>query len=194
MYWLFIRCFKSLSKPQHAICIFPIAISAIFELTQSWQASGLCLSCVNMMELALYMVWYPSAVVVIGVVTRADRTRVDERIDQVSSELDDGINQLREEHQRSVAGIQDRVNDIRDWVQNIDRAMREELGVDLPPPTVSLRAKFRSGVPTMNASVTADGPASRRARLQVWIKHQTRNLRRWLRKVLVDWEEDREDS
>ena len=146
------------------------------------------------MELALYMVWYPTAVVVIGVVKRADRTRVDQRIDQVASELGDGMNRLREEHRRSVTGIQDQMNDIREWVQSIDRAMRGELGVDLPPPTVSLRAEFRSGAPTMNVSVTADGPASRRARLLIWIKRQTCNLRRWLRKILVDWEENREDS
>ncbi len=190
MFWGYIRLFKSLSVLQHlVIFLTTFTIPVSFELVQGWQDTGLCLSCVNLGKLALYFGWYQIAMMVIASTTRQDRARVEEGLDRVSLELTNRIGQVREEHQGQVTGMQDRVSDLREWVRNIDRAMRNELGVDLLPPTVSLRASARAGGPIVSANVTVSGPAGRRARLVRWARGQVRNLKRWSRKVLVDWEE-----
>ena len=185
-----IRCFRSLSVLHHlAIFVSSVAISVSFEIVKGWQATGFCLSCVNLWQLALYVVWYFFAMVVIASVTRQDRIRVEARIDREVLELTDSISQLREEHQGDITGIQDRVGDLRDWVGHIDRAMRDELGVDLPPPTVSVRATFRSGAPTMSVNATTSGPVGRRAQLLFQAKRHALNLRRWIWRIFVDWGE-----
>lgn len=135
--------FKSLTRLQHiAIIISTFAIPVSFRLIQGLQATGFCLSCVNMGELTLYVVWYVIAVIVIAFATRDDRTRVYARIDRVSSELVNNLNQVKEEHQRGIQEIQERTDDIRLWVQNIDRAIREEFGVDVPIPASRIRYHY----------------------------------------------------
>ena len=190
MFWAYIRLFRSLSVLQHLVVFLTtFAIPVSFELVQGWQNTGFCPSCANWGKLALYFGWYQVAMLVIASASKQDRARVEEKLDRVFSELTDSISQIREEHQRQMTGMQDRVRDLRDWVRNIDRSMRDELGVDLPPPTVSLRASFRAGAPTFSANVTVSGPAGRRARLLRWVRRQACNLRRWARKTLVDWEQ-----
>ena len=190
MFCGYIRLFKSLTALQHLVVFLTtFAIPVSFELVQGWQNTGFCLSCVNWGKLALYFGWYQVAMLVIASATKQDRARVEEKLDRVSSELTDSISRISEEHQQEMTGMQDRVRDLRDWVRNIDRSMRDELGIDLPPPTVSLRASARAGAPTFSANLTVSGPAGRRARLLLWVRRQTLNLRRWARKVLVDWQE-----
>ena len=190
MYWGYIRRFRSLSLLQHVVVFLTtFAIPVSFELVQGWQDTGLCLSCVNLGKLTLYFGWYQVAMLVIASATKQDRARVEEKLDRVFSELTDSISQISAEHQGQVTGIQDRVRDLREWVQNIDRAIRDELGVALPPPTVSLRVSARAGEPRVSANLTVSSPAGRRARLLQWVRGQTRNLRRWARRILVDWEE-----
>ena len=190
MFWGYIRLFRSLSLLQHVVVFlttFTIPVS--FELVQGWQDTGLCLSCVSLSKLTLYFGWYQIAMLVIASVTKHDRARVEEKLDRVFSELTGRISQTSAEHQGQMTGIQDRLRDIREWVQNIDRAMRDELGVALPPPTVSLRASIRAGEPRVSANATVGSPMGRGARLLRWLKGQARNLQRWTRRILVDWEE-----
>ena len=190
MFWEYIRLFRSLSALQHiAVFLTTFAIPISFELVQGWQNTGFCLSCVSWGKLALYFGWYQVAMLVIALASKQARARVEEKFDRVSSELTGNISQISEEHQRQLTDMQDRVGDLREWVRSIDRAMRHEFGVDLPPPTVSLRASIRAGAPTVSANATVSGPAGRRARLIRWVRRQARKLRRWARKILVDWKE-----
>ena len=190
MFWGYIRLFRSLSVLQHLVVFLTtFAIPVSFELIQGWQNTGFCLSCVSLGKLALYFGWYQVAMLVITSATKQDRAKVEEKLDRVLSELTNSISQISEEHQRQITGMQDQARDLREWVRNIDRAMRNELGIDLPSPTVSLRASFRAGAPTFSANVTVSGLRGRRARLLRWVRRQARNLRRWARKTLVDWEQ-----
>ena len=190
MFWPYIRLFRNLSVLQHlVIFLTTFMIPVSFELEQGWQDAGICLSCVNWGKLALYFGWYQIAMLVIALATRRDRARVEERLDRMFSELTDRIGQLSEEHEREMTGIQGSVHDLREWVRDIRRTLCDELGVDLPPLTHSLRASFHAGTPTFSANATVDSPAGWRARLLRWIKRQARNLRRWVHKMFVDWEE-----
>ena len=148
MFWAYIRLFRSLSSLQHLVVFLTtFTIPASFEVVQGWQDAGICLSCVNWGKLALYFGWYQIAMLVIALATRRDRARVEERLDRMFSELTDRIGQLSEEHEREMTGIQGSVHDLRDWALDIRRAIRDELGVDVPPPPVSLRASFHFDVP-----------------------------------------------
>ena len=190
MFWAYIRLFRSLSVLQHlVIFLTTFTIPVSFEVVQGWQDTGLCLSCVNWGKLALYFGWYQIAMLVIALATRRDRARVEERLDRMFSELTDSVSQLSEEHQRQMAGIEDRMGDLRNWVRDTRRAVRDELGVDLPPLTHSLRASGRADAPAGSVKITVVNSAGWRARLLRWIKYQARNLRRWARRIFVDWEE-----
>ena len=191
MLWKYIRIFRSLPALQHlVIFLTTFAIPVSFELIQGWQNTGLCPSCVNVGKLTLYFGWYQIAMLIIASATRRDRAKVEARLDQISSELTDIINQLREENQGQMTGIQDRVSDLREWVQNIDSVMRDELGVVLPPPSTSLRFSARAGDPTVSVSVqSVSSSTDWRVRLLLWIKRQAGKLRRWTLKIFVDWEE-----
>ena len=194
MFWAYIRLSRSLSVLQHlVIFLTTFTIPVSFEVAQGWQDTGLCLSCVNWGKLALYFGWYQIAMLIIALATRRDRARVEERLDRMFTKLTDSVSQLSEEHQRQMTGIEDRVGDLRNWVRDARCAVRDELGVDLPPLTHSIRASARSGAPTGSATLTVRGSAGRRARLLRWLKRQSRNLRRWAHKILVDWEESWSD-
>ena len=172
------------------VLLTTLAIPGSFELVQGLQVTGICFSCVNLGWLVLYVVWFLVALWVIASVTQQDRARWEEELNQVSSKLNANSNQIREEHQRAMQGIQDSERDLREWAHNIVCVIRDELGIDLPSPTVSLRLSASAGAATLSFNVTAISPTGRRARLLRWVRSQARNARRWASKILVDWQED----
>ena len=191
MFWAYIRLFRSLSALQHLVVFLTtFTIPASFEVVQGWQDTEICLSCVNWGKLALYFGWYQIAMLVIALATRRDRDRVEKGLEQTFSNLTDRIDQLSEEHQRRMMGIEDRVRDLQDWVQDIRSALCNELGVDLPPLAVSAwGVSFHFEVPPASGTVTAGRAEGWRPCLLHWIKRQARNLRRWARRIFVNWEE-----
>ena len=173
MYWGYIRLVRSLSALQHLVVFLTtFAIPVSFEVVQGWQDTGLCLSCVNWGQLALYFGWYQTAMLVIASATRRDKARAKERLDRMFSELSNRIRQLSEEHLRQMTGVQDRVSDLQDWTRDFRRALSDELGVDLPPLSHSVRANFRAGAPTLRANVTVDSPTGWAASLSRWVGRQ----------------------
>ena len=195
MFWGYIHLFKSLSKLQHLVVfITTFAIPVSFDVVQGWRDTGLCLSCVNWGELALYFVWYQTAMLVIASATRRDRARARESLDRMFLELTGRVSQLSEEHHRKITGIQDRVRDLQNWVRDMRQALNDELKVDLPPLTHSLRANFRAGVSTLSVNVTVDSQTGWRVRLLRWCNRRARNLQRWGRRILVGWEDGGDQS
>ncbi len=190
MFWPYIRLLRSLSALQHFVVFIPtFAIPIFFEVERGWQDTGFCMSCVDWGKLALYFGWYQIALLVIALATRRDRVRAEERLDRVYCELNSHIAKISEEHQRQMTGIEDRVGDLREWVRNIDNAMRDQLGADLPARAVSIRAVGSLGAATGSAALSVSGSAEWRARLSRWLRRQARNLRRWAHRIFVDWEE-----
>ena len=191
MYREYIRLFKSLSLLQHiVVCLTTFIIPVSFEVVQDLRDTGLCITCVSLSRLALYFVWYQIAMLLIASSIRQDKARVEEQLQQVHKVLTDSVKEISEEHQKQITGVQDRVSDLRNWVRNIDRAMRNELGIDLPPPTISLRGRFTAEPATFSVAVVTNGPQGRKARLLRWAKRQIRRLKRWVHKILVDWKDN----
>ena len=164
--------------------MIPISI----QLWQGWRETGYCPSCVNWGELALYFVWSQVALLVIAWSTKQVRARVDRELEWRFSELNERIDPVSEEHPRRMTGIEGQVDDLRNWVRELHRALSDELGVDLPHLAHSVSANFAAGSPEFRVSVVTDRVSvNRRTRLLRWLKRQPGNLRRWIVKVFWDW-------
>ena len=189
MICVYIRLFKNLTPLQHVVIFLTtFAIPISFELLQGLNATGLCPACVNGGELALYFLWYQIAMLVIALSTRADRTRVEARLAQIYTELNDRVNQLGEEHKKEITGIQDRVNDLHNWVSELRQAIEEDLGTKLPGPTDSLRVSARSGDPTVAVGLNAIDPPGRIVRLRLKAKRLGLRIRRMSYRLFWDWD------
>ena len=138
---------------------------------------------------ASFLGWHVVAVLLIAIATKQGRTRVNVRIDQEVSNLTDSINQLRENYQDQIADLQDRELSLRNWAHDTVRILREKTGVNLTLPTTPLRGSIQSGAATMTGSLGVSPPPSRRGHLLFWVNRQGRILRRWARKILLDWDE-----
>ena len=105
------------------------------------------------------------------------------------SELNERIDHVSEEHQRRMPGFEGQVDDLRDWVRELHRALSDELGVDLPHLAHSVSANFAGGAAEFRVStVVTDGVSvNRSTRLLHWLNRQPGNLRRWILKVFSDW-------
>lgn len=123
-------------------------------------------------------------------VRNADRSSAKDYVDQKVDSLTDRIELQGEEFRRITTGQEDRINDLREWLRNIDRAMREELGIDLSPPTVSLRLSARAGSPTASANLTVIPPANKIVRIRFWIKNQVLRLWKLAYKWVWDWDDN----
>ena len=143
MFWEYVRLVKILTWPERVVVFlttFMIPVS--IQLWQGWPETGYCPSCVNWGELALYLVWSQVALVVIAWSTKQVRARVDEEVDRRFSELNERIDHVSDERQQRMTGIKGQVDDLRDWVRELHRALSDELGVDLPHLAHSVSANI----------------------------------------------------
>ena len=189
MFWEYARLVRILTWPERIVVFlttFMIPVS--IQLWQGWRETGYCPSCVNWGELALYFVWSQVALLTIAWSSKQVRARVDRELEWRFSELNERIDHVSEEHPRRMIGIEGQVDDLRNWVRELHRALSDELGVDLPHLAHSVSANFAAGSPEFRVSVVTDRVSvNRRTRLLRWLKRQPNNLRRWNVKVLWDW-------
>ena len=176
------RLIMTLSVHWHRAVLFTILlVPVVVEGFRGWQKTGICLSCVNWVVLALYLIVYLIAVLLIASATRQDKERVEEEIRRRTSKLTRRIDQLSEDHQEQVTRIQDYAKVVHHWARDTKGILNDELGLDLPPLPVSAWANIRSGESTVSAEGTASSPAG----LLNWVKCQARNLQRWAQKTFV---------
>ena len=193
MFWLYLRPVISLSTPQKVVVFLTtFAIPVSFEVAQGWSVTGFCPPCVIWGMLATYVAWFAIALWVIAVATRQDRDRTQGDLIRMYSELTERLEQLSQENQRQATDMQDRVRDLQEWVRDTRQVVSEELKVDLPPMTHSIRAHFTGAPGSISASATVVTPSGRRVRLLRWVKRQARNLKRWGYRILIDWSRARE--
>lgn len=190
MFWPYVDLVSILTWPERIVVFlttFMIPVS--IQLWQGWRETGYCPSCVNWGELVLYFVWSQVALLVIAWSTKQVRAKVVREFDGRFSELNERIDHVSEEHQRRMPGFEGQVDDLRDWVRELHRALSDELGVDLPHLAHSVSANFAGGAAEFRVStVVTDGVSvNRSTRLLHWLKRQPGNLRRWILKVFSDW-------
>ena len=182
------QLWKNLTFLQHAVILLTTLVGPIvFELVQGLYATGLCRSCVNFGMLFVYVVWWQLALLVISKATSEDDTKYEKKLKEISSEFSDGIDQLREDHERRLMGNQDRVGDLNRWASDIRRVVLAELGVDLPAVPVSLRAgaiinEFRISQP----EICVGRSPNVMVRIRSWVRRQTIRIWRLSRKWIWD--------
>ena len=180
----YIRLFRGLNRLQHAaIFLTTFALPVSFEVVPNVFLTGVCLSCVNGGEFALYVVWYQIAMVVIALSTRADRIRLEEDLARISSELKDRINKCEEDNQLALKGINDRTSDINWWVGALRESLEEHLGIKLPGPRISVRVDpigYSYSVQMAKPSVTPSPYLM--VRLRSSIRRQGSRFRKWFLK------------
>ena len=187
MLWEYIRLVRILTWPERIVVFLTtFVIPGSIQLWQGWRETGYCPSCVDWGEAALYFVWSQVALLVIAWSTKQVRARVNRELEGRLSELNESIDHVSAEHQRGMTGIGGQVDDLRNWVRELHRALSDELGVELPRLTHTLSGSASAGPPTASAHLRVS-PMKRRTRLLRWLKRQPGNLRRWIVKVFWDW-------
>ena len=107
----------------------------------------------------------------LGIIARSssvDENKVNNRLHRMSSELNDGISNLRRDQEREIARTQTHVRDLQNWLEHIDRALREQLDIELPSPGLSAEGvlwKFETRTP----DVTLTQKPIRRFR--IWFRY-----------------------
>ena len=188
MFWVYVRLSQNLSGPAHvAVFLTTFVAPVALDVTQGWLSTGFCPPCVHLGTLFVYLALYQVAMVVIASATKQDRSRLTTALEKVSLEASEAINQVKKAHDQQLVGLQDRIGDLRDWSENIDRVLRDELGVTPPPRRVSLRGSACLGGLTAEATLSVTNPPGLKRRLVRWARRQPHNLIRWSRKVLWDW-------
>ena len=188
MLFAYFRLWRILNLAEHlAIFVTTFVSPVAFELWDGWTTTGLCLPCVEWGRFVLYISMYQVALVVIVLSKKVDRAGVEQRIDSAFSQLDNDINQLREDHQREIKGNQDRVRDLQDWVTALRESIEKQSEFKLPGPNVRIRGTIRAGVPTVSVGglTVIDSPGSI-VRLRLWVRRKARWSWRWVRKWVVD--------
>ena len=86
---------------------------------------------------------------------------VGRQVGEVRGQLD----RLKQEHQNATADARSQLEDLEERV----RLALENMGVDLRPKSVRVRAQAMSGVPTVSARLSVTG-GSRLARVRRWFR------------------------
>ena len=191
MFCKYIRLFRSLTVLERTvILLMTVVVPVSFDLLQGLIATGPCLSCLNYWRLALYILWYPIAALVIAASTQADRTRVEVRHIQSYRELDGRIHEVVEELDRENKRTQSHTGNLNAWVSDLHQALEDELKTNLPGPRYSL-GEANHCFPALSSEVivqrrTAD-PPGKMVRLCLSTKRQAIRFGIWFyRTVIVD--------
>ena len=130
---------------------------------------------------ASYIGMFLFALAVIAIASNVNESRAEKKLNQMSSALNDSVNQLREDHKRKIRGNQIRVSDLDNWVSRIHRTLIEQ-GFDLPFRTVSGDGAPVSVVVTVGAAVGVAPSPNRLVRFRLWVKNQKLRFLRWYEK------------
>ena len=186
-----LQLFTSLSRPQHlAIALSLLVAPLVLDALLNMRSSGLCLSCVDFVKVITHIGLYVAATISIAAATWEDRTRVDAMVSQTRSEFKSSIHRVRGEIEGRIDGLGTEISIVTQRTNNIERAMREELGIAL---RVQIRANFPGAAGHPNAGVTKVGdvtPESMWGKFSRGCVNSAHRLRRWSRKIVLKWYEE----
>ena len=124
------------------------------------------------------------SVAIIALAGNVDKSRLDKKLSVMSSQLNDSIGLLREDHERKITGTQRHISDLDEWVTAIYHALSEQ-GVGLP---ARMRSADADGVRWSVSIGEAEGeghPRNILASFRLWVGCQADGLRRWFRKWIL---------
>ena len=174
-----LRYFRGLPVHHRWTIFITILLPVIWPLVIAYIARDLVLQAV--LHVAVFLVWSVIAVVALASTLKKDRSEAEQLVAQQGEALSDRISGLRGEHEDSRADLWQQVADLEEALRS---TLKEELGVVLRPPRVSLRAKVVAGSPRVSATLTVVG-GSKLARLRQRLRRATR----WFWKVVYGSQE-----
>lgn len=189
MLFAFCRLMRVMSGLQHvAVFITVLGIPASFDLLQGLARTGYCPSCLDLGRASLYVGWYVVAEFIMSLALRSDRSKVDEKFEQISGGLLSRISKGEEKIDKNIADASFEVECLQKRVDSIENFMRRHLSLRLP-----VMAFMRGGL-RVEAGFSADisgtvikSPSNWRRRIYLSAMGQWRRLRRWLFRIVVDW-------
>ena len=131
-----------------------------------------CLLVRVIIDAGAVLVWSLFVVIVVALMVERDMAEARRLVSQQTSPLAEQVRLLKDEHGDLIADVRLQVEDL----ENRTRATFERLGADLPPKSVSVRARIVSGAPTVSATLRVSG-GSRWARLRQRFRRAMRRVK-----------------
>ena len=190
----YIRLARSLSGAEHTVILLASLIFPLgFPFVEGLISVGWCWhwSCVEWARVIFHVGAWLFSVRVIALAGRVGRSRVDAKLNRMSSGLNDSIKLLRDDHERKITGNQRLVRNLDDRVSKIHQALIEA-GIDLPPPVVSAGGDHARITITGREGEGMATPPNRLVRFRLMISRHLNRLRRWFLKWVLAKELDQE--
>ena len=194
---LSLRLLLSLSIPQRILTFFTLLLPLLIHTLASWVTAFTCgRNCLmvgpfSIIHWAIFAVWFLMAAILLSWVVSTERSDTKRHIDEKFEALSAKMELQEKEFRRITTGLQDRINDLQDWVSALRETMEEQLDIELPGRRISARADPIS----VHVSVSAaEGTVGRSpfliVRLRSWVKRRVVRVWRLTRKLVWDWNED----
>ena len=162
------RLVRSLSRRQYAMIVITIVIPALIFLLPSSITGG------PVWVAVIYIGWIAVVVLSVASMLEEDRSKAQQSVDRKLKILSTEVQRLKDVHSQTTAGLKDQVTEI----DSVMRSTFEQMGVVLPPSTISLRASFSAGAAQMSATLTVVGE-SRMTRFRHWVQRHALQFWRW---------------
>lgn len=181
------RSCRNLTGLQHLAIFFTTFVSPVtFDLLDGWFVTGLCLSCVSSERLAVYVGMWLFAMVVIALASRTAETRLEKKLNRMTSSLNDSVDELREESDEKIVGVQDRLDSLDSLVGSLRQTLVEELGIGIHHRVAARGAKYNFDVPELSDTHTPAVPPNKTARVFQWVRCRMLRLWRWCYRFFID--------
>ena len=162
----------SLERYQHVAAIVPtFAPIGMGHLFARFELAWWC-------QIAIYAVWGIVALASVAFMLQRDRLKAERHVEQRVREVGTDIKQLASDFSQTTSAQEQETEALRDRVDRMERALREQLDVHLPI-IVHLAGSANVGPVTASARLEVVGPQRRRlVRIWRWIGLQGRRLKR----------------
>ena len=165
--WLVDR-FSNLSRRHYLVIVVTIVVPVVFPTAMGYFPIE-CPWVQVAIDVGVILIWSVFVVVVVSRLVERDAGEVNRLVADRVGPVVGQLERLREEHGNSMA-------DIRLQVEGLERRTQsalQDLGVDLGPRVVNLRATAALGAPVASARLRVLG-GSRWARIRGWVRRARR--------------------
>lgn len=176
------RVFRSLAWYHHVMIVITILVPLGWSVFITFWAPN-CWTVLAAIHLGAFLLLFVLAEFAVGVALRRDKAKAQDFVFQEVETVSEDIRALREQQTESSARQENLLQTLRREIDEQEETFRsafEELGVALPPRTVSIGFTVRSGRPTVSISVEVIPPSGRWARL-LW---RMRRCRQWAKEKI----------
>ena len=168
--WVWDR-FKNLSFYHCRMIIVTIFVPVILTVVVTYLPID-CLVVHVIIAVVVFLVWALFAVIVVALMVERDMAEANRLVSQRTGPLLEQVHRLEEEHGDLITDVRLQVEDL----ESRTRSTFERLGVDLPPKSVSIRAKAIVGAPTVSVTLRVSG-GNKWARLRQRFRSAMRRVR-----------------